>query len=159
MLGTLRFAQPTMLGTRSGSESLQSLIGADFGLAAPEHTGAWFHGAEPGWGLSVYGEGDVRFAVAYFYDADLQPRWVLGQGSNAAEEVLTMSSFQGFCPDCPAVPVVATPTGSIDWQFSGDRSAVLRLDVHHLGQADARWQRGPVSIEPLSDRARRPERH
>ncbi len=147
------------LGTRSGSESLQSLIGADFGLAAPERTGAWFHGAEPGWGLSVYGEGDVRFAVAYFYDADLQPRWVLGQGSNAAEEVLTMSSFQGFCPDCPAVPVVATPTGSIDWQFSGDRSAVLRLDVHHLGQADARWQRGPVSIEPLSDRARRPERH
>ncbi len=139
------------IGERSGVEPVQPLTGhSEFSL--PDRTGAWYQEQEPGWGLSVHTDGDLRVAILYFYDADNQPRWTLGQGVNSADEVLTMWSFSGFCPDCQAIPTSFVDAGSIRLQFDGARAAQITTDTFFAGQPSAPWQRGPVAIIPLSDK-------
>jgi hypothetical protein len=146
------------LGARSGSEPLQALI-AEPALAAPDRTGTWYDPAEPGWGLTVYNTGATRVALLYFYDGDNRPRWVLGQGSNAAVERLPVRSYQGFCPECVYAPPGSVEGGTLDWNFSGARSATVITDAWIAAQPDARWRRGPVAVVPLSDPALRPAGH
>lgn len=146
------------LGARSGGEPLQALI-AEPAVAAPDRTGTWYDPAQPGWGLSVYGSGDTRVAILYFYDGDQQPRWVLGQGSNAASELVPMRSYRGFCPDCGYAPPSSSAGGSVDFRYAGARSASVTTDAYDAAQPAARWQRGPVAIVPLSDPALRPAQH
>jgi hypothetical protein len=86
----------------------------------------------------------------YFYDGNQQPRWVLGQGSNAAAERMTMLNYRGFCPDCAATAPTTSAGGSIDFAFNGARAGSASTDVFSASQPAARWQRGPVAIEPLS---------
>ncbi|MEZ5440980.1 MAG: hypothetical protein R3F15_05785 [Lysobacterales bacterium] len=144
------------IGARSGTETVQPLTDLP-GFAAPERTGAWYDPDEPGWGISVHSDDDLRVAILYFYDGDQQPRWTLGQGSNSASELLTMWSFRGFCPDCPAVPTDFVDAGSIRFDYDGARQAMVTVNSFERGQPQAPWQRGPVAIEPLSDAALRPE--
>ena len=146
------------VGARSGGEPLQALI-AEPAVAAPDRTGTWYDPAESGWGLSVYGTGDTRVAILYFYDGDRQPRWVLGQGSNAASELVPMRSYRGSCPDCAYAPPRSSDGGSVDFRYAGARSASVTTDAFDAGQPAARWQRGPVAIVPLSDPALRPAQH
>ena len=143
------------LGARSGNEPLQALI-AEPALAAPDRTGTWYDPAEPGWGLTVYGASDSRVAILYFYDGEHQPRWVLGQGSNAANELVPVRSYRGFCPDCAYVAPQAVDGGTLDWRFAGARNATVSTDAYDASQPAARWRRGPVAVVPLSDPALRP---
>jgi len=137
------------LGTRSGSEAFAAQLGS-YTPSNPNRNGTWYHAGEPGWGLSLYTGADLRVAIMYFYDADQQPRWVLGQGSNAASERVTMQNFRGFCPDCNVVALTSSAGGSIDFTFDGARAGRVTTDVFTTGQPAVRWQRGPVAIEPLS---------
>ena len=137
------------LGTRSGSEAFAAQLGS-YTPSNPNRNGTWYHAGEPGWGLSLYTGADLRVAIMYFYDADQQPRWVLGQGSNAASERVTMQNFRGFCPDCSVVALTSSAGGSIDFTFDGARAGRVTTDVFTTGQPAVRWQRGPVAIEPLS---------
>lgn len=144
------------MGTRQGSEPVQPLT-SGLGFPLPDRTGSWFDVAEPGWGISVHSDGDVRLTVVYFYDAEHQPRWTLGQGSNAGSGALALRSYTGFCPDCPAVATSSVPAGSIEFDFDGARKGSVRIDTVHPAQPQARFQRGPVEIMPLSDRVLRLE--
>jgi YVTN family beta-propeller protein len=137
------------LGSRSGSEAFAAQLGV-YTPSNPNRNGTWFHAGEPGWGMSLYTGGDLRVAIMYFYDANQQPRWVLGQGSNLASERVTMQNFRGFCPDCGVVALTSSAGGSIDFDFDGARAGSVTTDVFTTGQPSARWQRGPVAIEPLS---------
>jgi len=144
------------LGTNTGSEPLQVLVsGAAYTI--PDRTGTWYDTEEPGWGLSIYTEGDVRLVVQYFYDGDNRARWVLGQDRNSQSAALGMLSFSGFCPSCPAVPPTSVAGGLATLQFDGARAATITTDVFTASQSTARWQRGPVAIVPLSEPALRPE--
>ncbi|MCB1607296.1 MAG: hypothetical protein KDI71_10005 [Xanthomonadales bacterium] len=138
------------IGERSGVEPVQPLTGQT-AFSLPDRTGAWYREAEPGWGLSVHTDGDLRVAILYFYDADNQPRWTLGQGLNSDEEVLPMWSFTGFCPDCEFVPTSFVDAGSLQFRFDGARNATVTTNTFFAGQPMAPWQRGPVPIVPLSD--------
>jgi DNA-binding beta-propeller fold protein YncE len=137
------------LGSRSGSEAFAAQLGV-YTPSNPNRNGTWYHAGEPGWGMSLYTGGDLRVAIMYFYDANQQPRWVLGQGSNLASERVTMQNFRGFCPDCGVVALTSSAGGSIDFDFDGARAGSVTTDVFTTGQPSARWQRGPVAIEPLS---------
>ncbi len=142
------------IGDRSGSEPVQPLTDLP-GFALPERTGAWYDVNEPGWGISVHSDDDLRVAILYFYDAEQQPRWTLGQGVNSASETLTMWSFEGFCPDCPFAPTNFVDAGSIQFGFDGASQAVVTVDSYDRSQPQAPWRRGPVAIVPLSDPALR----
>lgn len=138
------------IGDRSGSEPVQPLTDLP-GFALPERTGAWYDVNEPGWGISVHSDDDLRVAILYFYDGEQQPRWTLGQGSNDASETLTMWSFEGFCPDCPATPTNFDDAGSIQFSFAGTRAATVIVNSFDRSQPQSPWQRGPVAVGPLSD--------
>jgi YVTN family beta-propeller protein len=137
------------LGSRSGSEPFEAQLGG-YTPSNPNRNGTWYHAGEPGWGFSVYTGGDARVAIIYFYDGDQQPRWVLGQGSNAAAERMSMLNYRGFCPDCAAIAPTSSAGGHIDFAFDGARAGSASTDVFSASQPTARWQRGPVAIEPLS---------
>jgi len=145
------------LGTRSGTEPMQTLFDAPT-LAAPEQSGVWFDGNEPGWGLSLFTAGDLLSAGLYFYDAANQPRWVLGVGSNQANAELAMQSYRGACPHCAFAAPVLAPAGTVNLTFAGGRVGTVRTDVFHTTSSPAHWRRGPVAISPLSDPPRFPER-
>ena len=144
------------LGSRSGTEPVQVLLGAEV-PAIPDRTGIWYDPLESGWGLSINSTANLRSALVYFYDANRQPRWVLGLGSNAASETVAMQSFRGFCPDCSFAPATAANGGILTLDFIGARVASVRTDVFYAEQPSARWQRGPVAIVPLSDAALNPQ--
>jgi YVTN family beta-propeller protein len=146
------------LGTRSGQESVIPLLTSPT-PTIPDRTGIWYDPTESGWGLSLYTEGSSSGVVVYFYDADQQPRWVLGAGSNTSAQNIPMLSFRGFCPDCTAVPTTSVPGGDVALNFSGTRSASLSVNLRHANQAASSWQRGPVAIVPLSNPALRPDRN
>lgn len=136
------------LGSRSGSEGMQSLL-AGSAPANPERTGTWYQRSEPGWGLTVHAAGSLRVAIAYFYDGNRQPRWVLGSGRNEAVESLAMQSYRGFCPDCPAQATTTVDGGRVDFRFEA-QSATVNVDVYDPAQPE-HWRRGPVAIETVSE--------
>lgn len=138
------------LGTRSGNETMQAQL-ASYTPSNPNRNGTWYNAGEPGWGFSLYTGGDARVGIIYFYDGNQQPRWVLGQGSNAATERMQMQSYAGFCPDCATIAPTASAAGFIDFSFNGARSGSATTDVYHAGASGSHWQRGPVAIEPLSE--------
>lgn len=137
------------LGTRTGTEAFEAQLGG-YTPSNPNRNGTWYTASEPGWGLSVYTGGATRVAIMYFYDGNRQPRWVLGQGSNAASERMSMQNYRGFCPDCTASAPTTSAGGTVDFAFNGARAGNATTDVYTATEPNARWQRGPVAIEPLS---------
>jgi YVTN family beta-propeller protein len=145
------------LGTRRGSEPL---IPANGGASAPivERTGAWYDPLQPGWGLSIYTQGDFHVSIAYFYDGANQPRWLIGQASNTTSVTLPMQSARGFCPDCTAQAVTFTPGGEVRINFTGTQNASASTDIFDAGSPSAHWLRGPVLITTISAPVLHPER-
>jgi hypothetical protein len=143
------------IANRSGSEPLQPLIGAPTPLL--DRTGNWYDATQPGWGMGVYTAGDVFFAIAYFYDSNNQPRWVVGQSENQARVTLQMQSARGFCPDCAAKPLILSPAGEVRYEFNGTRAASAYVDVFDSASPNAHWQRGPVVLTPLTTPVLHPE--
>lgn len=137
------------LGSESGSEIMQPLLRGEL-APAPDRTGIYFDPGEPGWGLSVTTEGDVRGALLYYYAADGEPRWALGLGDNRIDaEAVDLLGFRGFCPGCPAEPVAASPVGNLVWRFAPGRAFELDTDI--VGTDP--WQRTSAPMVPLSDPA------
>ncbi len=143
------------LGSRSGSEPIVAVaLGGQ--PANPDRTGIWFDPTDSGWGLSVFSDGALRTALVYFYDAQGEPRWVLGQGSNVPVESLVMRSFRGFCPDCARVEPVVADAGVLRMAFEGGRKLTADVDIH-LGQPGvSAWRRSAVRAVPITDLPLRP---
>lgn len=137
------------LGERSGSEPITRFV-FDRALTLNDYTGTWYDVTESGWGMTIDALGATRVAVTYFYDAQGQPRWVLGTDTNTTAGQLAFDAFSGFCPDCEATTPVATAAGAVDWRFASSRAAEIDLNVNYPGLADSQWQREGVSITPLS---------
>ncbi len=140
------------IGERPGNEPFELLLAAP-GRTLRDYTGTWYDPSEPGWGLTLYTKGDTRVAVVYFYDADNEPRWALGQSDNAPAGVVEMLSFEGFCPDCARVDPTILDGGSIELEFESLRAARFSSAVDYPGLAGSGWPRADVAIVPLSDPA------
>ncbi|MEM9302700.1 MAG: hypothetical protein AAGE01_11340 [Pseudomonadota bacterium] len=138
------------LGERTGSEPFELLV-ASTATTLRDYTGTWYDEGEPGWGLTLYSQGAERVGVLYFYDADNQPRWALGQGGNDLAGELAMFRFAGFCPDCDRIEPQAVSAGALDLVFDSERSGVVTSTVVYPDLADSGWPRTGVAIVPLSD--------
>jgi DNA-binding beta-propeller fold protein YncE len=143
------------LGERSGSEPFEVLM-MSTDRTLRNYTGTWYDPGDPGWGATFYVQGDVRVTVLYFYDADNQPRWALGQGNNSAAGLTEMLSFTGFCPDCERIEPVFVAAGQVDVTFADERSGSFTSTTGFPGLADSDWVRTEVDFVSLSDAWRDP---
>lgn len=125
----------------------------------PNFTGHWFAGsADEGWGLTIYQQGEVLFAVLYFYDGSGQPRWMLGSSQSFSNgDTLTMEQFTGFCRGCAPGALQPQQGGTLKLTFTepsrttnGNRTTI---DVTYQGPEGGDWIRNDVPIQLLSDPA------
>lgn len=130
------------------------------GLTVQDYTGIWYDDREPGWGLSINSQGtvatadsdSVRVAVLYFYDANNQPRWLLGQSDNGISGPLDLRSFTGFCPGCDYVQPSSVEAGSLEFAFSSLVQSSLTSNANYPELANSTWLRQNTPIIPLSSR-------
>ncbi|MEM9532703.1 MAG: hypothetical protein AAGA23_17425 [Pseudomonadota bacterium] len=135
---------------RPGSEPFQRFR---FATETPlrQVSGLWFNPGEPGYGISVDALSDVRVVVAYFYDANNQPRWVIGQADNAATTTISMLSVNGFCPDCAFVDTTTRSGGTLTVGFEEvERRGNLVLSVDYPAVSNSLFER-EADVIPLTD--------
>jgi YVTN family beta-propeller protein len=151
----LRFSW-TVTGLGSGVENMQPLL--DGAPANPNITGAYYNPAESGWGITVEADGEVRIAVAFFYDANNDPRWSLGQSNHRERSIsIAMRSYLGFCPSCNAVPTSNSDGGALQIDLSADNSLRVAADLRSPTTPNQRWQTNAASFQLLSTAELRPE--
>lgn len=124
----------------------------------PDFTGHWFAGdADQGWGMTIYQQQPVLFAVLYFYDGQGNPRWALGiDDSFVNGDTLTMLHFNGYCRSCGFFQE-DLESGPMTLQFGTPSQApagnTVDIDVDYPGPEGGGWERDDTSIQLLSDPA------
>ena len=93
----------------------------------------------------------MRVVVAYFYDANQDPRWVIGSSDNALVGRVEMLSVSGFCPDCQFVETTVSAGGVIELEFSRQaRQFELDMNADYPAVANSQWTRQATFV-PLTD--------
>jgi hypothetical protein len=140
------------IGDQEGTEPFQRLV-FDQGFTGQNRTGLWFDDDEPGWGVTVDSLGKTRGSVVFFYDANNDPRWVLGSGSNTSGTEHQMLSFTGFCPWCEYFEPTTVPGGTVTFNFEDSRSANLVMDVDYPAVSNSNFVRNtpviPITTEAV----------
>ena len=120
-------------------------------------SGAWFAGdADSGWGLSLQQSGDLLVTIAYLYDGDGQPRWLLGTANITDESAITvdMLQFSGYCRTCQPIPITSEIAGTITLSptisNTNTTSLQLTMNVHYRGKASRQWQRDNIELYRLT---------
>lgn len=138
------------LGPDSGSEPWERFVfSADDTVL--NYLGSWYNVAEPGYGFTIDTMGNAQVILAYFYDANNEPRWVLGNGVNETSTEFTMKSFTGFCPSCETTATANVDAGVVSTTFTAQRSATVNMNVFFPELADSNWARDNITIAPLND--------
>ena len=120
-------------------------------------SGAWYAGeADSGWGLSLQQSGDLLIVIAYLYDGDGRPRWLLGTANIADESAITMDVLQitGYCRTCQPTPISSEIAGTITLSptvsTTNTASLQLTMDVQYRGKAPRQWQRDDIELIRLT---------
>ncbi len=135
----------------TGSEQMQPLSpGTSSETQFP--TAAWFDPGESGWGLSVTRQGEAAYAIAFIYDPQGQPTWVLG-GTLAGPEtlVIDVDRFVGptRCPGCPGTAIPeASPAGQLIFRMLDRNRTEVDTDFQATG---IDWQRAGADFRRLTD--------
>ncbi len=109
-------------------------------------------------GLSLAFSGDTIVVVIYFYDANGQPRWVLGQtsGFKVSEEInIDLQQFQGYGRNDDAQALGSELAGTISLNlhsatFDLSQDGTMSIDIKYQGVEGNNWQRNNVSITNFS---------
>lgn len=144
----------------SGDWCVQPLIASEDPTPPPDFTGHWWAGdADQGWGLTVYQQGPVLFAVLYYYDNEGNPRWALGSTGNWSNgDTITMQQIEGFCRTCEPTELGERAAGTLTLDLdtpaqddSGGNTATV--DVTWQESPGGTWLKENVPIWLLSDPA------
>lgn len=156
MKSSERMALLWQIGGKVGIELMDYFVAGP--APTPNRTGAWYNPAESGWGQVIHafvsGGTNYVFAVDYLYDGAGEPRWVLGQGTDA--QLVAGASHQTYRVHCPGCPWIA------DWNEnpigSGTATEVF-LDATHGRTSTSfdfptplagSWRRTDLPIELLT---------
>jgi hypothetical protein len=141
---------------RSGIERMTTSQGLPF--AAVNHTQAWFHPAEDGWGLAIesldVGSGDFEFFASYIFDAEGLPRWVIGDKNSTASGTLNLFGYDVHCPGCPWYADAqdrAKAAGSLSIQYGSRSSATLSTDISLPAPLSGSWRRTQIPLQPIAE--------
>lgn len=133
------------LGGQSGKESI-SLFPIP-GAADANRTGLLYDLGRPGWGWSVMRRGNVEASALYFYDQAGAPRWALGNNGGVDDASgYALSTYQGTCPSCNFVAATASPAGSMNRQFTSDKTAILTTNIVLPQPLSGDWSLQEVAV-------------
>jgi hypothetical protein len=142
-----------VLPDSSGSEPMQPLsVGSSSETQYP--TAAWFDPAESGWGLSVTRQGERAYAIAFVYDPQGQPTWVLGVAD--AEVGATRLDFAvdrylgpSLCPGCGGSEgITPVPAGHLLFDIADVERAQAEVSFVAPG---VNWQRSAAPLRRLTE--------
>jgi len=138
------------IGDEQGNESIERQRFANRPAVLP-FTGMWYDPEEPGYGVTIDTQDNVRGIVIYFYDNENQPRWVMILQDNNLSSTGMASSLTGPCPWCAFVPAVHADGGTMSLDFDSRLEARADFDVFVQSLDDSPWARHDVKLIRLSD--------
>jgi hypothetical protein len=130
----------------------------DAALSEVDFTGSWFDANEPGWGLSVQtltsNGASVVVAVAYYYDAEGNPRWAIGQapfeGAGLTTDIV-MREAAGYLRGQTPVAIEFVEAGSIaltlNERAASEGAGIASIDLQYQGSEGGVFQRNNVPIQ------------
>lgn len=136
---------------RAGAELIQ-LTTTGLARANPDHTQHWYPPSQSGWGLDVeslvLNQRRYDGVLAYFYDAQGVPRWVLSDGfiDNGR---LVVNSYRPHCPGCPRYEDWQSrtqPAGELLLHWSGDANATISTTITQPAPLQGQWLRSNVPL-------------
>ncbi len=138
---------------QSGSEPITRFFMAD---EVPQFnlTGLWYNSASPGYGYSIDTQGDTVAVVAYFYDANGEPRWALN--SSSAQNVFSKASlpatvFFGPCPNCQNSGFRSVSAGTITRNFTDTSHGTIGVQIDLPSPMNSSWSRPEEPVVLLSN--------
>ncbi|MEZ5443121.1 MAG: M14 family zinc carboxypeptidase [Lysobacterales bacterium] len=78
-------------------------------------TGLYADNQDLGWGMTLQEEGNIAFALLYYFAADDRLRWASAQGGGGIDQRLLAQAQTGVCLFCSDAAVNAQPSG--EWRL------------------------------------------
>ena len=78
-------------------------------------TGLYADNQDLGWGMTLQEEGNIAFALLYYFAADDRLRWASAQGGGGIDQRLFAQAQTGICLFCSDAAVNAQPSG--EWRL------------------------------------------
>lgn len=121
------------VGSRGGT---QALVPFPVSGIVPEvdHSGAFYDPRVSGYGVGLTEQGDTVIAGLYFYDAQGEATWRVGDNGGRGDE-FAMRGFRGACPGCTVVAPTPVDTG----QMTLVRHEETRVTAKYRGAGGATW--------------------
>jgi hypothetical protein len=142
--------------TFSGFQGSEPLRWLEFNAepAANDYTGLWGRDDGPGWGLSIARQGDSSVAIAFIFDGDGAPRWMLSETARGESPLdLSMLSYRSdtLCPDCSGVSDYSfEPAGSMQLQLP-PQAPSWSSDVTWPAPLQGEWLLNATPLRLFSD--------
>lgn len=121
------------IGTRRGTQQLVPFPVAGI-VPEVDHSGAFYDPRMSGYGLGITQQGESVVAGLYFYDAQGEATWRVGDNGGRGNE-LTMRGYRGACPGCAPSPPAQIDSGRLTLDLLDETRIAARYD----GAAGATW--------------------
>jgi len=128
---TIDFLNPQLaeiqwqLGEQQSQHTLRPFI-FSANPSMSDHSGSWFDPQDSGYGMTVQSQGDLNYAVLYYYDKAGNPKWSAGI-NEPGNRSLSMLSFTGSCPWCEYAPPQHSPAGELVAGFHSETRLSLEM--------------------------------
>ncbi|MCB1889842.1 MAG: hypothetical protein KDH20_19705 [Rhodocyclaceae bacterium] len=137
------------LDGKVGSEPIVRYVFDDTARVVEDITGLWYQPDRPGYGFTVVHQGATLVSVLYFYDANGDPRWVLGNdGYGGGPATLIARAFTGPCPYCDRAAGIAPVSGFFTTNISQRHSGTFVAAVMLKAPLAGAWL---VDFEPVEN--------
>ena len=134
------------LGDQQSQHTLRPFIfSAQPALA--DYSGSWFDPQESGYGLTIQTQGQLTYAVLYYYDNAGKPTWSAGINSEDTQNI-PMQRFKGSCPWCEYAPPGHSPAGELLPGFQSETRLGLQMN---LPEAAPFWSKSQAQHVMISN--------
>ncbi|KAA9130207.1 hypothetical protein F3N42_13655 [Marinihelvus fidelis] len=143
------------VGNSSGTWCTELLKIDDGAARGTYYGGVWYGGqGDSGYGFTMSHMDDTVSALAYYYDANGNPRWALGVAPQDATAV-ALTHFTGYCRTCTPVPIDPFPAGTLALDWAQGSNPGGGNDQAELDLSYPQWPFGTFyrqfTLERLSD--------
>jgi subtilisin family serine protease len=135
----------------SGSEPMQHIPQPACAAGPLNVSGLWYSPTRSGYGYSLLVGQALETYVAYVYDGEGRPRWLLGNVTGfGGSGSMAMSQFSGFCPLCQYVPPTSQPVGTLQRTYGGGSVSSVGLQVQFAAPLSGSWSEDQPTV-PIAD--------
>lgn len=124
----------------------------------PTYSGSWYADNDLGWGMTINTQGDIVLVVLYFYDANGDGRWVIGNTTfvEGQEVTLNMSQVQGYGRSATPIDGTILDAGTLILKLSQPTQGfnsenTVTVDVNYTGVNGSTWEKQNAVLRLVSD--------